>query len=34
MSNTMINRVNATLTPEAAQTVKNAIAGIQQALPF
>lgn len=30
----MINRVNATLTPEAAQTVKNAIAGIQQALPF
>jgi hypothetical protein len=34
MSNTMINRVNATLTPEAAQTVKNAIASIQQALPF
>ncbi|MGN7788060.1 hypothetical protein ACTJIJ_26220 [Niabella sp. 22666] len=34
MSNTTINRVNATLTPEAVQTVKNAIAGIQQALPF
>jgi len=34
MSNTTINRVNATLTPEAVKTVKNAIAGIQQALPF
>lgn len=34
MSNTTINRVNATLTPEATQTVKDAIAGIQQALPF
>ena len=34
MSNTTINRVNATLTPEAVQTVKNAIAGIQEALPF
>lgn len=34
MSNTTINRVNATLNPDTVQTIKNAIASIHQVLPF
>ncbi|MBO9617716.1 MAG: hypothetical protein J7539_01665 [Niabella sp.] len=34
MTNATFNRVDATLTPEAVQTVKDHIAAIQQSLPF
>ena len=34
MSNIMINRVNVAITPENVQAVKDALASIQQILPF
>lgn len=34
MANANFNRVDAVLTPEALQTVKDHLAAIQQALPF